>query len=87
MGVTNADPKEYIAKYGTSLKRAHEMPSFVIELEGQYKKLIQEQSLPHELEGDVDALRLVDLDKEGLSMYRNYLASRGINISGLRTPV
>lgn len=98
MGVQNADPKEYIAKYGNTLKRAHEMPAFVVELEGEFKKVIKEQSPPHELEGDVDALKLVDLEREGLGMYRHYLASRGfhfntngnvttINTTGLHTSV
>ncbi len=31
-----------------------------------------------ELEGDVSSLRLIDLDKEGLSEYRNYLIKLGV---------
>jgi len=32
----------------------------------------------HQLEGDVEALKLVDLEAEGLSMYRNQLTSSGL---------
>lgn len=27
----------------------------------------------HDLEGDLDALKLVDLDREGLAQYRSYV--------------
>ena len=83
MGVVSADPREYIAKYGSSLKRSHEMPSFVVDMEGQngYKKYVQEQGIANELEGDLDALKYLDLEREGLGIYRNFIASRGIQIS------
>ena len=83
MGVENADPREYIAKYGSSLKRSHELPSFVVELEGNngYNKYVQEQGIANELEGDLDALKYLDLDREGLGIYRNFISSRGIQIN------
>ena len=38
----------------------------------------------HELEGDVDALKLIDLDREGLSEYREYL--QGLFVSSAKRP-
>jgi hypothetical protein len=35
----------------------------------------------HELEGDIQALRLVDLDREGLAEYRAYLQRLGISFN------
>lgn len=79
LGVDRANPAEYVQRYGQELKKAQELPEIVRRLpnpegivlasEYQYNKL-------QELYGDVDALRLVDLDKEGLSEYRNYVSSQ-----------
>ena len=97
LGVENADPNEYMAKYGSSLKDANDFPKFTSDLDLQ-AKFVQtttttssDSKLVHtdmvfdagvarfqqtggdfvELVGDLDALNLIDLDKEGLSYYRN----------------
>ena len=76
LGVVRADPNEYASKYGATLKRTHEMPSYVAELDNNngYQKYVSEQGKPYQLEGDLEALRLVDLEREGLSMYRHYVS-------------
>ena len=83
LGVIQANPKEYIAKYGSTLKKTEELPEFVLEIrppcgillaENHHKSVSSSRHLPYELEGDVDALRLIDLDKEGLSEYKEYLS-------------
>jgi len=66
LGTVNADPKEYIAKHGTSLKKSHELPSFVNSLDGNQKFVPVAKAGYYELEGDVDALKYLDLEKEGL---------------------
>jgi hypothetical protein len=75
LGVVRADPLEYVQRYGTNLKKSHELPSFVVELENNngYQKYVSEQGKPNQLEGDLEALKLIDLDREGLSIYRPYL--------------
>jgi hypothetical protein len=69
LGTVNADPKEYIAKYGTSLKKSHELPSFVNSLDGN-QKFVPAKTGYYELEGDVDALKYLDLEKEGLGILK-----------------
>ena len=68
----NADPKEYIAKYGQTLKHSNELPSYVNELE----RPPVEADLSNQLIGDVEALKQLDsarLEQEGLGMYKHYL--------------
>jgi hypothetical protein len=98
LGVENADPKEYQAKYGSSLKETNELPKFVGEFDCAAKfinttttttsesKLIPSDLIFDagnarfnqaggdfvELVGDLEALNLIDLDKEGLGFYRNF---------------
>jgi hypothetical protein len=76
LGVIRANPVEYVEKYGASLKQHVDFPDFVREirppvgvvLAAEYKaaSLI-------DLEGDVQALNLIDLDREGLGEYRAWL--------------
>jgi hypothetical protein len=85
LGTVNADPKEYIAKYGPNLKRSNELPSFVGELE----RLPQGADHSNELVGDLDALRYLDLatlEREGLSLYRHYLSGNQSSIASTNNP-
>ena len=69
LGVVDADPEEYRRQYGTELKQASELPNLCQDDSCQ-APAVQEGVL--ELEGDVDALRRVDLEKNGLADYRRY---------------
>ena len=40
----------------------------------------------HELEGELQALRLVDLDREGLGQYKDQLQKLGISYQGSSSP-
>jgi len=121
LGVERADPKEYIAKYGSNLKESADLPKFALDWEyiskssaaseelkrelekirlkvvdlnsassdlvftrhyvdvgTGFKLFLDAANVPsdfHELEGDLEALKLVDLDREGLAMYKNYSKS------------
>ncbi len=69
IGVSNADPKEYLEKYGPTLKNTHEYSSLNFE-----KPLVNDYS--NELVGDVEALKYLDLatlEREGLGKYKHYL--------------
>lgn len=76
LGVVRANPVEYVQKYGPSLKKPKDLPQFVLDIkhpEGLTLAANHRYNQTHELEGDIEALRLVDLDREGLSEYKPYL--------------
>jgi len=81
LGVVYAHPSEYIQRFGSTLKHFDELPDFAKNLhtptglvfaEDQFKHRTL-QTFPYELEGDVHALKMFDLEKEGLSAYSCYL--------------
>ncbi len=64
LGVIRANPAEYVARYGATLKTARELPSFVLEIKppaGVVLAADYQYNPVYELEGDVGALKLVDL--------------------------
>jgi hypothetical protein len=76
LGVVRADPQEYLEKYGSSLKRLEEMPDFVRDFKTPSDLLPKTPlTTPPELEGDLYALTLIDLDREGLSEYKHLLSA------------
>jgi len=85
-GVVNADPAEYVKKYGDSLKHAKQLPQFVhdIKTPDEYGLLAANHKRKSliELEGQLDGFRYINLDKEGLGHYRSYLFSKGIHDLG-----
>lgn len=73
LGVIRANPGDYVNRYRNVLKVSRELPEFVKEIPPPHGvKLASEQPYNpvYELEGDVEALKLVDLDREGLSEYK-----------------
>lgn len=82
LGVIRANPAEYVQRYGSSLKSANELPDYVASIktpEGLVLAANYRYNNIYELEGDLQALRLVDLDREGLAEYRSYLSNLGIS--------
>lgn len=76
LGVVRANPIEYVQRYGSSLKRSIELPTFVKEIKPPVGVILAADSgasTIYELEGDVYALNLVDLEREGLMEYRYLL--------------
>ena len=62
--MVRANPAEYVKKYGESLKPSNELPKMVLDLprpEGITLAADYKSNLLPELEGDIDALKLVDL--------------------------
>jgi len=87
LGIIKANPNEYIQRYANSLKTPRELPEFVLDIKppaGVVLAADVSQSNVHELEGDLEALSLVDLDKEGLAEYRNQLNRIGSNGSRIQ---
>ena len=75
LGVTKVCPEDYIVKFGSTLKTYDELPDFVKEIQAPANLRLASQVRANvsRLEGDLDALGLIDLDKEGLSEYRIFL--------------
>ena len=74
--VIRANPSDYVARYGTSLKSSKDLPSFVLQIKppaGIILAADYEQNSSYELEGDVEALQLVDLEQEGLTEYASFV--------------
>jgi hypothetical protein len=80
LGVSDADPLAYMAKYGSSLTHSHEYSSLALE-----SPPITPTS-SNELVGDIEALRYLDLatlEREGLGMYRHYLTGEHVQKSSI----
>jgi len=79
LGVIRANPVEYVQRYGAELKAYAELPAFVKEVRPpQGVVLAGEYQAPAvlELEGDLQALSLIDLNANGLGEY-SFLLGRG----------
>ena len=64
LGVIRANPCEYVQRYGCALKNSCQLPQYVLDIanpEGLVLAANHQYNPVHELEGDVDALKLVDL--------------------------
>jgi hypothetical protein len=85
LGVIRANPAEYVQRYGATLKLAKDLPEFVLEIntpDGLVLAAEHEYQAVHELEGDLAAFKLVDLDQEDLAEYRGQLEQLGIRYVG-----
>jgi len=82
LGCVRTNPKDYIDKYGDSLKNTKEIYKCVKEISPDITLLSDEDynrdqvKFRYELEGDIEALKYVDLEKEGLSEYKEYLSEQ-----------
>lgn len=85
LGTIRANPVEYVQRYGPTLKTFTEFPDFVNDIrppQGIVLAADYQYNKVHELEGELDALRLVDLEREGLSEYRSQLEALNIKYTG-----
>ena len=76
LGVIRANPVEYVERYGTSLKSHLEFPSIAKEIRPPVGVVLAaEWNAPSliDLEGDIQALNLIDLEREGLGEYKAWL--------------
>jgi hypothetical protein len=83
LGVVKANPTEYRERYGSTLKTSKDLPEFVHDIktpEG-ISLAADHQRANYELEGDIHALKLIDLDREGLSEYKSQVYSTPISYS------
>jgi hypothetical protein len=79
LGVIKANPDEYVSRYGSTLINSNNLPKFVHDIKPPKGILLAHDCKRNEhpeLEGDLDALGLIDLDKEGLSQYKNAIFTK-----------
>ncbi len=76
LGLVKAEPNEYKQIYGQSLKNPDDLPNFVRDIkhpDGLPLAADLKHQYLYDLEGDLDALDLIDLNREGLGEYEQYL--------------
>ncbi|RNA32766.1 hypothetical protein BpHYR1_046786 [Brachionus plicatilis] len=75
LGVIKADPKEYQDRFGKTLYRPEELPLFAKEIKNPngLDLAADASDTTCELVGDVEVLKLVDLNKEGLGEYKSQI--------------
>jgi hypothetical protein len=76
LGVVRADPKDYAIRYAGKLIRSSSLPKFVRDIKAPEGLMLASKAQPkitHKLVGDLNALKLVDLDKEGLGEYKGQI--------------
>ena len=81
-GVTKMDPDAYSNMHKELIERK-DLPDFAqdVDIPDAKDPTVGFNDNPMELEGDVDALDLIDLDKEGLSEYKNYASKHKTKLS------
>ena len=74
LGVVRVNPNDYLSKYGDEIVSKDAIDKILPQnkLMSESIQLRSESPTP-ELEGDIEALKLIDLDLEGLSCYKKYL--------------
>jgi len=76
LGVINADPQEYVNRYGSNLIRSDQLPEVAVKYGNQSGlQLAATHRAPDHplLEGDIHALSMIDLDQVGLGYYKDKL--------------
>lgn len=86
LGVIKANPAEYVQRYGSSLKSHTSLPRFVLDIStpneiGPLAAGYQYRSV-HELEGQLEGFKYINLDIEGMAEYRAQLVAKGIRDLG-----
>ncbi len=81
LGTIKADPIEYLNRYGSDVTAASDLPAFVTDIPTPSDVGVLAADLDRAIEeliGDLEALKYVDLEVEGLSGYRQQLEAAGI---------
>lgn len=88
LGVIRANPVEYVERYGNEVKEHVALPKFVTEIRPPSGVVLaaEHQAPPVvELYGDLEALRLINLEKEGLAQYKYLVQQSASSASFVET--
>lgn len=83
LGIIKVNPLEYYEKYNGELKPSSELPPLAqtIQPPAGYTYAAEAPEPPVKLEGDIEALKLIDLEANGLSEYKYLLETNAITRS------
>jgi hypothetical protein len=76
LGVVRANPSDYVQRYSASLKPSKDLPKFVLDLHTPKGLVLAANHQPktaYDLEGDVEALKYVDLGKKGSVFFFSFI--------------
>lgn len=89
LGVVRADPVKYVSKYGAKTLKYHtKLPKFVRDIPNPPGLVLAAEADPEQcckLYGDLFALRLIDLEREGIGYYEETAMEEDANVS--RSPL
>lgn len=82
LGVVRANPSDFSSRYGSEIKQFYELPDYVRYLQKPHGLVLSADmgETRCELVGDLYALSLIDLDKEGLSEYKSSVQPTGYTL-------
>ena len=83
LGVSREDTHEYRQMFGESLLKSKDLPEVVRQIETPNDLKLAADSIAaprHKLVGDLEALKMIDLEAEGLGEYKEQLISLGKEI-------
>ncbi len=78
LGVSQMDPDEYVREHGDTLIKSGDLPKIVTDIETPNDLILATDykfNPVHKLVGDVKALKLIDMEAEGLTMYTSQVYS------------
>ena len=81
LGIIRVNPAEYVFRFRPALKMAKDLPQIALDIQTPQGLVLAadcEYNSHYELEGDLKALNLVNLEAAGLSEYKSYLERLGI---------
>ena len=81
-----ANPSDYVQRFKDTIRDSNNLPDIVAEVptpEGLVLAADYKKNNVYDLEGDIDALSLIDLDQEGLSEYKDIVKNSKTNIDDI----
>lgn len=91
LGIVRANPAEYRKTYGNSLIESKDLPEFVKKIKPRAGIIlaadVNNHNYTNELYGDVQLLKLINLEKEGLGEYRSVVDSLPDETKQIKNPM
>jgi hypothetical protein len=90
-GVVNANPVDYVERFGPSLIKSNDLPDFVKKIAAPkgitLASDLKSSDIGYELDGDIEALKFINLEKEDLAEYKKYIEETESLVSSEKTSI